>query len=123
MTKLAIYEQKEGKEDINISKYYKLDYIRLNILKTIVSITVGYLLLLLMFIAYKSEYIINKAVTLDYKSIGFYILVIYIMLIIIYVLSTIITYSIKYNTSRKRLKKYYKNLKELREIYMEEVKK
>lgn len=122
MTKLAMYEQKEGKEDIKISKYYKSDYVRLNVLKTIVGITIGYFLILLMIIAYKSEYIINKAVTLDYKLIGTYILGIYIMLITIYALSIIITYSLKYNASRKRLGKYYQNLKLLRGIYREEAK-
>ena len=40
MTKLATYEEKEGKEDIKLSKYYKTDFVRLNILKTIMSIMI-----------------------------------------------------------------------------------
>ena len=41
MTRLAIYEQTEGKEDVRISKYFRTDYVRLNVLKSIVAVTVG----------------------------------------------------------------------------------
>ncbi|MDF2593610.1 MAG: hypothetical protein K0S75_3076, partial [Clostridia bacterium] len=33
MTKLALYETKEGKEDIRLSKYYKTDYVRYQVIK------------------------------------------------------------------------------------------
>lgn len=39
MTKLALYERKEGKEDIKLSKYYRTDYVRLQVLKTVVAVT------------------------------------------------------------------------------------
>lgn len=120
MTKLAIYEKNEGKEDIKMNHYYKMDYVRYNILKSIVSITVGYFLILLMIIAYNSEYIISNAVTLDYKAIGTYVLGIYIILLMVYVFITIVCYSFKYDASRKRLGGYYKNLKALRKIYRQE---
>ena len=35
MTKLAIYEKKEGKEDIKLGKYFRRDYVRLKILHNI----------------------------------------------------------------------------------------
>ena len=77
MTKLAIYEKTEGREDIRLSKYYKSDYVRLNILKTILQVTLGSVLILILVILYKSEYLIEKAVTLDYVYIGKIIFAIY----------------------------------------------
>ncbi len=120
MTKLAIYENKSGKEDINLSQYYKRDYIRLQILNTIVFTTIGYFLILLLIGVYQSEYLIAEAVKLNYKAIGLYILGIYIMLLIVYVLCTIIGYTIKFESSRKKLAGYNKGLKYLRRIYEEE---
>lgn len=120
MTKLALFEQKEGKEDITMSKYYKTDYVRLNVLKTVVNVTIGYVLILLMIGMYKSEYIISKAVTLDFIRIGQYILGFYIMIMTVYITCSIIGYSIKYDQSRKNLSKYYKTLKKLSNIYQEE---
>ncbi len=120
MTKLAIYENKSGKEDIKLSQYYKRDYIRLQILNTVVFTTIGYLLVLLLVGVYQSEYLIAEVVKLDYKSIGLYILGIYVMLLTIFTLCTIIGYTIKFESSRKKLAGYNKGLKYLRKIYDEE---
>lgn len=120
MTRLASYEEKEGKSDIRLSKYYKTDYVRLEILKTIIATTFGYLLILIMTAIYYSEKLIEDAVVLDYKSMGMRILGIYIMLLTIFIVGTLIGYSIKYTNSRKKLSKYYKMLKRLRIIYKEE---
>ena len=37
MTKLAIYEKKEGKEDIHLGKFFRRDYVRLKNLQNIVT--------------------------------------------------------------------------------------
>lgn len=42
MTKLALYEQKEGREDMKISAYYKKDYISMKTVATVLWTTVGY---------------------------------------------------------------------------------
>jgi hypothetical protein len=120
MSKLALYEKRKGKDDIKIGKYYKTDYVRLQVLKTVVSVTLGYLLILLMIGIYKSEYLISNAVTLNFTRIGQVILGFYIMIITVYVISVIIGYSFQYDISRKHLSKYYKSLKKLSNIYEEE---
>jgi hypothetical protein len=120
MTKLALYESKEGKEDIRLSKYYKTDYVRYQIIKSLISATVGYALILVLIFFYRSEYLIRNAVTLDYKSIGTFILGIYIMVIAVYGLGSAVLYSIKYDKSRKKLGRYFKLLKRLNKIYNEE---
>jgi hypothetical protein len=120
MTKLALYETKEGKEDIRLSKYYKTDYVRYQVIKSIICATVGYGLILLLIFIYKSESLISNAVTLNYKVIGTYILGIYIIVIAIYGLGALAGYSIKYDLSRKKLSRYYKLLKRLNKIYNEE---
>lgn len=120
MTKLAVYESKTGKEDIRLSKYYKTDYVRYQVIKSIISATLGYGLILALIVLYKSEYLIRNAVTLDYKTIGLYVLGFYIIIVAIYGLSSIVIYSAKYDASRKKLGRYYKLLKRLNKIYTDE---
>lgn len=120
MTKLALYETKEGKEDIRLSKYYKTDYVRYQVIKSILCATFGYALILLLIFIYKSEYLIKNAVTLNYKTIGTYILGVYIIVAAIYGLGAMVGYAIKYDLSRKKLSRYYKLLKRLNKIYNEE---
>lgn len=121
MTKLAVYETKVCKEDIHLSKYYKTDYVRYQVLKSVISATVGYLLILFLVFVYRMEYLIRNAVTLDYKSLGMFILGIYIIVVTIYGFGSIVVYSRKYDTSRKKLARYFKLLKRLEKLYKEDV--
>jgi len=120
MTKLSIYEKKDGKEDIRLGRYYRVDYVRYQLLKTIVAVTFGYLILVLMAILYNMEYLIAEAVRLDYAAIGRTLLGIYLVLVLAFSGIAVLGYTIKYNRSRKKLAKYYRMLKRLRTIYREE---
>ena len=120
MTKLAIYEKHDGKEDIELAKYYKSDYVRLHFIKTFVSVTVAYLIILVMIGVYFSEYLIREAVNLNYKSYGITILGVYLILLAVFLTCSSFGYSYKYEASRKRLAKYYKRLKRLEKMYQEE---
>ncbi len=120
MTKLALYETKEGKEDIRLSKYYKTDYVRYQVIKSIICATLGYLFILILIFTYKAEYLIANAVTLDYKTLGIYILGIYVIVAALYGLGASVGYAIKYDMSRKKLSKYYKLLKRLNKVYNDE---
>lgn len=120
MTRLAMYEQKEGKEDVRISKYFRTDFVRLNVLKTIVAVTIGYLLVLLLLVVYHSEYLIREAVTLDYEGIISRCVGVYVILLTVYGAIGMIGYMIKYRASRKKLAKYFRMLRRLRSLYREE---
>ncbi len=119
MTKLAVYEKKDGKEDIYLSKYYKTDYVRLQVIKSIITATIGYLLIIALIVFYRMEYLIKNAVTLDYKLLGTYVLGFYIMTITIFGLGALILYSMKYDASRKKLSRYFRLLKRLEKVYNE----
>ncbi|MBQ3027821.1 MAG: hypothetical protein IJD26_01990 [Lachnospiraceae bacterium] len=119
MTRLAMYEQNEGKEDVRISKYFRTDYVRLNVLKTIVAVTFGYLLILLLLVVYHSEYLIREAVTLDYRGMISRYVGIYIIILAVYGALGMIGYMLKYRASRKKLAKYFRMLRRLRSLYRE----
>ncbi len=120
MTQLAIYEKGEGKEDFKLSKYYKSDYARLQVLKTALMVTISYVILVGLYVLYKLQYILDNILSIDYKGIGWTILGIYIGIISVYLILTLLGYSLKYSMSRKKLKKYFRMLRKLKAIYKEE---
>ena len=119
MTKLAVYEKKDGKDDIYFSKYYKTDYVRLQVLKAIITATIAYVLIIGLIAFYQMEYLIKNAVVLDYKLLGTYVLGFYLITITIYGLGALIIYSLKYDASRKKLSRYFRLLKKLEKLYNE----
>jgi len=122
MTKLAVYEKKH-KDDIEISKYSKSDYVRLNLIKNVLSVTVAYILVLVIVGLYQIEYLIANAVTLDYKSLGVRILGFYAISVIVFVLAGLLISSQRYSKAIKRLNKYLKRLKILKKYYDEQEEK
>jgi len=120
MTKLAIYEKTEGKEDIRLGKYFRRDFVRLKVLHNLIAVTIGYLLLLAMVVAYQMEYLIREAVNLDYIGIGKTILGLYVIVVTVYIMASMVGYSLYYDYSRKKLAKYFRMLRRLRDMYQEE---
>lgn len=120
MTRLAMYEQNEGKEDIRLSKYFRTDYVRLQVLKTIVALTAGYLLVLMILALYHSEYLIRDALILDYRAMIARYAGIYVVLVAVYCSMAMVGYMIQYRASRKKLAKYFRMLRRLRSMYREE---
>ena len=116
MTKCTIYENNQGREDIGMSKYFQADYVRLNIVKTIVSVTLGYLAVLGLYFLYKFDFFMEQAFKIDYKAFGLKLLGFYIALLAIYISVCWITYSAKYRKSRARLSKYYKLLGKINKL-------
>lgn len=117
MIRLSDYEQNEGKTDLARTKYYKLDYIRMQILKTLVSVTAAVVLVLMLIGMYYMEYIITNALELDYAGMARYFLVIYILVLCLFSLVTVSVSSIQYEASKSRVKEYYATLQELIEYY------
>lgn len=120
MSRLAMYEKDFGKEDIRLSKYYRTDYVRLNVLKTIVALTFGYLLIMLILVVYNSEYLLENALSINYKDLIGKYAAIYVVVLTVYVALCMIGYMVKYRISRKKLAKYFRMLRKLRSMYREE---
>lgn len=122
MTKLAVYE-KNHREDIEISKYNKSDYIRLNLIKNVLSVTAAYILILLIVGLYQMEYLVANAVTLDYKALGIKILGYYCIVLIVFCICGMLASALKYSRTIKRLNKYLKRLRILKKYYDEQEEK
>ena len=65
MTKLAVYENAEGKDDMRVANYFRSDYIRHEILKTILAVTLGTIILVAVVLCYQMEYLLDNAFVLS----------------------------------------------------------
>ncbi|MCQ2495771.1 MAG: hypothetical protein MJ131_04175 [Lachnospiraceae bacterium] len=120
MTKLAIYEQSKGKEDIKLAKYYKSDYARLQVLKTAIAVTISYLCLIAIGVIYKMQYLLDNALDINYPALGKKLLGIYLAIMAVYLIFTALGYSLYYTASRKKLARYFRMLRKLNHMYLVE---
>ncbi len=120
MTRLAMYEESEGKEDIRINTYFKRDFVRAELLKTLIYVTIGYFLIVGMYFGYRLEFLVQEAVHLDYAAIVTKVMVIYLIVLAVYGITIWLIYTLYYGASRKKLAKYFRMLRKLRSYYNEQ---
>ncbi len=120
MTKLAVYETREGKEDLRLSRYFRRDYLRDRMLRSFVAVTVGFVFLVGLGALYQMEYIVSNAVNLDYMTILRSLIAIYLVILIIFVMASLVFGMLHYNRSRNKLARYFRMLRRMRSFYNEE---
>lgn len=123
MTKIAMYEQGNGKKYLPVSKYYRSDYIGLALIKNFFLVTIGYALLVAAIGVYYGEYLMENIHKMNLVTMGVYILVGYVVMLVGYSILTYVQYSVKYYKAKKSVKEYYSQLTALSRIYAREEKK
>ncbi len=118
MTKLASYETNEGKTYLATGRYFRSDYISLQLLKAWISGTLAFCILAGLSVLYDLEaFMKNFYQTADMiemiKDIG----IVYLIAVGIYMLIAYVVAAYQYNRSRQSLKIYYGNLKKLSKLY------
>lgn len=123
MTKLAMYESREGKQYLPVSKYYRSDYIGLALIKNFFLVTLGYGLLLLAGFGYFAEYLMEHIHKMNLVSLGVRVLLGYIGVLILYSVLTYVQYAWRYHKAKKSVKDYYVQLTRLNKMYQKEERK
>lgn len=120
MTKMAIYEEKEGKKMVSIASYFRGDYISLQIIKAAISATICYVLIVGVYIYYNFESLLSDVYKLDLWAVGKSALKGYLFIVFIYAVIAFVLYTYRYNKAKYSLKQYFYNLKKLNDLYNEE---
>lgn len=113
MTKLAIFEKHEKNKSLVVSKYYRSDYVRYNVLKTWVAVTVLYWSLIAGYIFMAFDSILEKLNDLDYFGIVYKMLGGYVAVCAVYFVFAFILYNYRYRKAKDGLVQYNVNLKAL----------
>jgi len=120
MTKMAAYEEREGKRDIPISKYFRIDYVTLNLLKTVISSTIAFCLIVALWVLYRAEYFMANIHKMDLLSLGKSVFKYYAIFMVVYLAIAYFVYMIKYSNAKNGVRKYYGLLKRLSKLYDKE---
>lgn len=119
MTRLASYEQGEGKRNVAIAKYFRSDYVLKNVLKAFVCAVITFFVGLGMYLLYGYEEIMEQIYEIDLFAMMQDALWYFIYLVVIYCAVIFLVCVVQYYLARKSLKVYYQNLKKLNALYEE----
>ncbi len=117
MTHMASYEAHEGKKNVKVGNYFRGDYIGFQVLNSIISATIAFVIVFGMFIFYDFEVFMQDIYKMDLLEFAREVLTAYLVVTGGYVVITYIVYWRRYNKVKKSLKRYYSNLKKLSGIY------
>lgn len=119
MTKMASYEENEGKKNVNIGNYFRSDYIAIQVLKSVVCATIAFAIIFALFVFYDFEVFMQDIYKMDLLAFGKNVLLYYGITVLVYGAVSYLVYSRRYTRARKSLKCYYNNLKKLNSSYNE----
>ena len=97
MTRMASYENGEGRGNMSIGNYFRSDYIGKEVLKAVICATISFGLCFALYLFYDFEGFMLNIYKMD--------------------LLQFIIFSIRYKRAKKSLKKYYNNLRKLSGLY------
>lgn len=120
MTKLAVYEQGEGKKTLPVMQYFQGDYIVFNVIKTFISITVAYGIILLMACVLGNQYLMENIHKMSIEQIVGRVVFGYILVLAVYLTVALVVYTKRYSEAKRSAKKYYNQLKKLNSYYDKE---
>lgn len=116
MTRMAAYEERQGRKDIAISGYFRGDYISFQLLKSALYATVGFALAVAMYVLYNMETFLEDFYKMDMVEFMKGILSKYILVLAIYLVISYFVYSYRYHRAKKHVKQYNQLLRTLMQM-------
>lgn len=119
MTRMASFEENEGKKSIAVAKYFRSDFILKNVLKAVVCATLSFLVGVALYFLYGFEEFMEEIYNIDLFVFAQNILFYYLVLVGVYSVIIFLASTYQYIMAKKNLKCYYQNLKKLNALYEE----
>lgn len=120
MIKLADYETKGGKEEQKIASFYKNNYIRLNIMWTLLWMTVAYGFIVATVWLALRDLVVVELTQIQVLSLWILVASIYIVLFITYMVTAKGYYKRKHDRAYHHVKKFKEDLVILEKMYEKE---
>lgn len=117
MTKMASYEENQGKKNVKIGNYFRDDYISIQVLKSVLCATIAYAVVFALYVFYDFETFMQDIYKMDLIEFGKNVLFYYGVTVVSYGIISYVVYSYRYTKAKKSLKLYYHNLKKLNSLY------
>ena len=122
MTRMAVYENGEGRKNGAIGSYFRGDYIGLQVLKSVISATISFVLVCAVLVLYNFDGIMDSLYGIDLFVAVKKVIIAYVVVVAVYALVSYLIYSFMYKKARKKQKAYASSLRRLSEMYQREAK-
>ena len=119
MTKLALYESKRGKKELQITRYAPGDYVTAHMLWSFVCGTIAFVIVLALCVLYNIESLLIDLFSMDILHLAIKVLLVYIIFMGLYLGMCYIYISYRYGRYKKRVNKFLLGLKELYRQYVQ----
>ena len=120
MTRMAVYENGEGRKNGAIGSYFRGDYIGLQVLKSVISATISFVLVCAVLVLYNFDGIMDSLYGIDLFAAAKKVIIAYVVVVAVYALVSYLIYSFMYKKARKKQKAYAASLRHLSEMYQRE---
>lgn len=120
--KIALYEQKEEKENRQVKQYYQSDYMGKEIIKSFFTGSIAYVVIVVLWVMGNWSEILRQINNLEIIDTIKNILILYAVFLIVYLLGTGIVYAVRYKRCKEKSDIYVKQLKRLYQMYEREEK-
>ena len=123
MTKAAAYESGPEKKNIEISDYFRTDYLGLHMVKSGIAYALSFVIIAGIWFMGKTEDIMLMLTKTDYlESLIKMLAVLFVAGLVVYEILVYCYYSYKYRNAKKSVRGYHSHLKQIHKIYMEQEK-
>ncbi len=120
MTKMASFEEHEGKVSQDVGNYFRGDYIAIQIMKSVVCATLSFLMVFALYIIYDFENFMQNIYKMDLAGFLQRSLLYYVIVLIAYAVLTYLLSTWKYYRANKSKRIFFQNLKKLSTFYREQ---
>lgn len=121
MTKAAAYENGPEKKNIEISNYFRADYLGLQMVKSAMAYTVSFCILIALWAMSRMEELMLGISRADFlQGIIKILILLYVSGLILYEIATYIYFSRKYQKAKNSVSEFYGHLKNIHKFYEKE---
>lgn len=117
MTRMESYAEKEGRKYMKIGKYFRGDYISIQVIKAVVCMTFVYAIGFALYVLYDLERFLQDIYKMDLIAFAKKVFLYYAVSVIAYGVIAYLVYTVRYSRAKKSLKNYYHHLKKLNSLY------
>ena len=120
MTKLAAFEEREGKKYHKMTQYFRRDYVGLELIKSFFTGTLAFGLMLMVWVVCGAESLMANINHMNLVVFGTELLIWYLAFLAVYLIATYVIYNIRYTRGRKKIRLFYNRLKKVSRLYENE---
>ena len=122
MTQASLYENKEKKRNLKITRYFRHDYISVQLLAGWFFVTLCFLLAAVLWGAchMHMEYLMENLHKMDIQGFGLLVLAFYVVTVVVYLSVLYGVSSYRYSRAKRSVSEYMQTLQKISDIYEKE---